>query len=35
MYITRKGQYALFFLIDLALHDGSTVIYTHILWFNR
>ena len=25
MYITRKGQYALFFLIDLALHDGSTV----------
>ena len=22
MYITRKGQYALFFMIDLALHEG-------------
>ena len=25
MYITRKGQYALFFMIDLALHEGETV----------
>ena len=25
MYITRKGQYALFFMINLAIHTGETV----------
>ena len=25
MYITRKGQYALFFMINLAIHAGETV----------
>ena len=25
MRITKKGQYALFFMIDLALHEGETI----------
>ena len=25
MYITRKGQYALFFMINLQIHAGETV----------
>ena len=25
LYITRKGQYALFFMIELALHKGETI----------
>jgi len=30
MYITRKGQYALFFMIDLALQEGKTVTIKNV-----